>query len=151
MGLARPNQLTKQNLLRTISTEHNTAGLSFFHHYKRKNAEEKTPISMTFYGDGSANQGQAWEAANMAALWNLPILFVCENNMYGMGTSAERSSGNTDYYKQGNFIPGIWIDGMDVLAVREGVKFAKEWASSGKGPMFIEVSTPFFCSCSSDE
>lgn len=117
------------------------AGLAFFHHYKRKTTEEKTPVSMAFYGDGSANQGQCWEAANMASLWKLPILFVCENNMYGMGTSAERSSGSTEYYKQGNFIPGIWIDGMDVLAVREGVKFAKEWASSGKGPIYIEMKT----------
>ena len=68
----------------------------------------------------------------MASLWKIPVLFVCENNQYGMGTSTDRSSANTEYYKQGNFIPGIKIDGMDVLAVREGVKFAKEYASSGK-------------------
>mmetsp|Transcript_8932 Transcript_8932/g.10197 ORF Transcript_8932/g.10197 Transcript_8932/m.10197 type:complete len:412 (+) Transcript_8932:3-1238(+) len=115
-------------------------GLAFFHKYKRQ-GEEKTPVSLAFYGDGSANQGQCWEAANMAALWKIPIIFVCENNMYGMGTSVDRSSANTEYYKQGNFIPGIKVDGMDVLAVREGVRFAKEYASAGNGPMYMEMKT----------
>mmetsp|Transcript_16366 Transcript_16366/g.19537 ORF Transcript_16366/g.19537 Transcript_16366/m.19537 type:complete len:193 (+) Transcript_16366:1101-1679(+) len=77
----------------------------------------------------------------MAALWKIPIIFVCENNMYGMGTSVDRSSANTEYYKQGNFIPGIKVDGMDVLAVREGVRFAKEYASAGNGPMYMEMKT----------
>lgn len=117
------------------------AGLGFFHHYKRKTAEEKTNIAITMYGDGSANQGQCWEAANMAALWKIPALFVCENNEYGMGTAVHRHSIITDYYKQGNTIPGMWIDGMDVLAVREGFKFAKEYCSRGIGPMYIEVKT----------
>lgn len=115
-------------------------GLAFFHKYKRK-GEEKTPVSLAFYGDGSANQGQCWEAANMAALWKIPIIFVCENNMYGMGTSVDRSSANTEYYKQGNFIPGIQVDGMDVLAVKEGVRFAKEYASAGNGPIYMEMKT----------
>ena len=115
-------------------------GLAFYHKYKRKEGE-KTPVSLAFYGDGSANQGQCWEAANMASLWKIPIIYVCENNMYGMGTSVDRSSANTEYYKQGNFIPGIFVDGMDVLAVREGVRFAKEYASSGNGPIYMEMKT----------
>jgi len=116
------------------------AGLGFYHKYNRK-GEEKTPVSMVMYGDGSANQGQCWEAANMAALWKIPVIFVCENNLYGMGTTVERHSSLTEYYKQGNFIPGIQVDGMDVLAVREAVKFAKEYASSGNGPIYMEMKT----------
>lgn len=116
------------------------AGLGFFHKYNRK-GEEKMPVSVVMYGDGSANQGQCWEAANMAALWKIPVIFVCENNGYGMGTSIERHSGLTEYYKQGNFIPGIQVDGMDVLAVREAVSFAKEFASSGNGPIYMEMKT----------
>lgn len=94
------------------------------------------------YGDGAANQGQIWEVANMAKLWNLPAIFLCENNQYGMGTASNRSSCNTEYYKQGGVvIPGIQCDGMDVLSVREAVKVAKEHAGSGKGPIFLEVKT----------
>ena len=65
-------------------------------------------VGVTMYGDGAANQGQNWEAANMSKLWGLPTIFVCENNQYGMGTSIDRSSAITDYYKQGGVaIPGI--------------------------------------------
>jgi len=117
------------------------AGLGFFHKYKRKTKEEKTPVSIVMYGDGSANQGQCWEAANMAGLWNIPTIFACENNEYGMGTAVHRSSFITEYYKQGNKIPGLFIDGMDVLAVREGIAFAKEHCSSGKGPIYVELKT----------
>jgi len=90
---------------------------------------------------GAANQGQAWEAANMAALWGLPALFVIENNEYGMGTSTHRSSALTEYYQQGNIIPGVQCNGQDVLAVRECFRYAKDYAASGNGPMFIEVKT----------
>lgn len=117
------------------------AGLGFFHKYKRQSKEEKTPVSIVMYGDGSANQGQCWEAANMAGLWNIPTIFACENNEYGMGTSVNRSSFITDYYKQGNEIPGLFIDGMDVLAVREGIAFAKDHCASGKGPIYVELKT----------
>eukprot|EP00938_MAST-03A_sp_MAST-3A-sp1_P004048 g4048.t1 len=116
------------------------AGLAFCNKYQSEEGE-KMNVSMSFYGDGAANQGQAWEAANMAALWGLPALFVIENNEYGMGTSTHRSSALTEYYQQGNIIPGVQCNGQDVLAVRECFRYAKDYAASGNGPMFIEVKT----------
>lgn len=98
-------------------------------------------VSISMMGDGAANQGQVWEAANMAALWKLPAIICVENNKYGMGTSVERSSSNVEYYTMGNKIPGIKVDGMNVFAVREAVKKARAHCSSGEGPIYMEMST----------
>jgi len=97
-------------------------------------------VSYTIYGDGAANQGQFFECINMAKLWDLPVIFICENNGFGMGTSSERASASTDYYTRGDFVPGIWVDGMDVITVREAIRFAREYSIS-KGPLVLEFAT----------
>lgn len=112
------------------------AGLAFAHKYRGEDA-----ATIALYGDGASNQGQIFEAYNMAKLWKIPCIFACENNKYGMGTSAARSSAMTEYYKRGQYIPGLKINGMDALAVYQGTKFAKEYTSSGKGPIVLEYET----------
>lgn len=97
-------------------------------------------MCLALYGDGASNQGQVFEAYNMAYLWKLPCIFICENNGYGMGTSSARSSSNTDYYTRGDVLPGLWVDGMDVLAVKEGLRFAIDHALN-KGPIVLEAAT----------
>lgn len=117
------------------------AGLAFAAKYNTPEGE-KTPVALAAYGDGAANQGQVWEAANMAKLWNLPMIFAIENNHYGMGTATNRSSCNDQYYTMGGrTIPGIRMNGMNVLAVKKGMEFVREYCSSGNGPMFVEYDT----------
>jgi len=115
-------------------------GLAFAAKYNAK-VGEPSQCAIACYGDGAANQGQIWEAANMANLWDLPMIFCIENNHYGMGTSIDRHSSISDYYKMGNTIPGLRIDGMNVLAVTEGMKFAKDYVCNGNGPMYVEMMT----------
>lgn len=116
-------------------------GLGFAMKYNRK-GDDPMNVAITMYGDGAANQGQAWEAANMAKLWDLPVIYVIENNHYGMGTQVARSSANPDYYKQGGVvIPGVKADGMNVFASREAFRFCREWCSTGNGPIFLEMNT----------
>ncbi|EFR03435.1 pyruvate dehydrogenase E1 component subunit alpha [Nannizzia gypsea CBS 118893] len=112
------------------------AGLAFAQQY---NGEANTTVCL--YGDGASNQGQVFEAFNMAKLWNLPVMFGCENNKYGMGTAANRSSALTDYYKRGQYIPGIKVNGMDVLAIKAAVQYGREYTVSGQGPLVFEYVT----------
>lgn len=97
-------------------------------------------VCLALYGDGASNQGQIFEAYNIAHLWKLPCIFVCENNGYGMGTSAARSSCNTNYFQRGDVLPGIWVDGMDVIAVKLATEFAIDYVLN-KGPLVMEVCT----------
>ncbi len=113
-------------------------GVAFGHKYRDENA-----VSLTYLGDGAVNQGQVYEAFNMAALWDLPVIYVIENNKYAMGTSIERSSARTDLYHRGQAygIPGSQVDGMDVLAVKEAGAKAAAHARAGKGPYILEMMT----------
>jgi len=113
-------------------------GLAFAHKYKEDNG-----VCHAYMGDGAVNQGQIYESFNMAALWDLPVVYVIENNKYGMGTSIERASSNVELSERGNAhdIPGQSVNGMDVLDVVEKGGAALEHARSGKGPMILEMKT----------
>ncbi len=113
-------------------------GLGFAHRYK-----EDGMISLTYLGDGAINQGQVAESLNMAALWKLPVVYVIENNRYGMGTSIDRATARTDLFHRGVAygIPGEQVDGMNVLAVHEAGTAAVEHARSGHGPILLEMLT----------
>lgn len=110
-------------------------GLAFALKYKKM-----ANVCATMFGDGASNQGQLYEAMNMAKLWNLPVLYVCENNIYGMGTSIERSSMNPLIYTRGDKIPGIRLDGNNVFEVKAMTNWAKNW-SIKNGPLFVEFMT----------
>jgi pyruvate dehydrogenase E1 component alpha subunit len=113
-------------------------GLAFAHRYR-----DNGLISVTYLGDGAINQGQVAESLNMAALWKLPVVYVIENNRYGMGTSIDRASARTDLFHRGvpYGIPGEQVDGMNVLAVHEAGLAAAEHARSGHGPLILEMMT----------
>ena len=114
------------------------AGLAFAHKYKRDGG-----VNMAYLGDGAANQGQVYETFNMSALWKLPVIFVIENNQYGMGTSVSRAAAGLDLADRGKAygIPGLQVDGMDVLAVRAAAREALDYCRSGKGPYILEMKT----------
>jgi pyruvate dehydrogenase E1 component alpha subunit len=113
-------------------------GLAFSNRYKNNDA-----VCITYFGDGASNQGQVYEAFNMASLWKLPVIYVIENNQYAMGTSVARSSAETELFKRGiSFeMPGEEVDGMDVLAVREAAAKAVARAREGEGPYILEMKT----------
>jgi pyruvate dehydrogenase E1 component alpha subunit len=113
-------------------------GLAFANHYR-----ENDNVCLTYFGDGSANQGQVYEAFNMAALWKLPVVYIIENNEYAMGTSVERSSSTTELYRRGSAfgIPGEQVDGMSIHAVREAGLRAVEFVREGNGPYILEMKT----------
>ena len=100
-------------------------------------------VTLTYFGDGAANQGQVYESFNMAALWKLPVLYIIENNQYAMGTAVARSTAQTKLHKRGDAfgIPGGQCDGMDVVAVRDAVAKAVKHIRSGKGPYILEAMT----------
>jgi pyruvate dehydrogenase E1 component subunit alpha len=114
------------------------AGLAFAHKYK-----EDGGICVAYFGDGAANQGQVYESFNMAELWKLPILFVIENNGYAMGTAVKRSSAEVEFYRRGTAfrIPGMDVNGMDVLEVRQAAEVALAHVRGGHGPVLMELST----------
>ena len=114
------------------------AGLAFSHKYNgNKN------VSITYFGDGAANQGQVYESYNIASLWKLPVVFVIENNKYGMGTSVNRSSAGENLSDRGKpyGIMSEIVDGMDILSVREAAIRAIDYCRSGKGPYILEMKT----------
>ena len=100
-------------------------------------------VTFTYFGDGAANQGQVYETYNMAELWDLPVIFVIENNQYAMGTSVKRSTKSPSLWERGAAygIPGEMVDGMDVLAVREAGQKAVAHGREGKGPYILEMMT----------
>ncbi len=113
-------------------------GLAFAHKYKGDGG-----LCVAYMGDGAFNQGQVYESLNMASLWDLPVLYVVENNKYGMGTSVERASASTDLASRGQpyNVKTMSIDGMDVVAVREAGMEAVEYIRAGKGPVLMEAKT----------
>jgi len=113
-------------------------GLAFANRYRGDKS-----VSVAYFGDGAANQGQVYESFNMAELWKLPVVYVIENNRYAMGTSVTRSSAQTDFSKRGiSFnIPGEQVDGMDVRAVRAAAEKAVQWCREGNGPYLLEMQT----------
>jgi pyruvate dehydrogenase E1 component alpha subunit len=113
-------------------------GLGFANRYRGNDN-----ISLTYFGDGAANQGQVYESFNMAKLWKLPVIYIIENNQYGMGTSVERASATINLHKRGaSFeIPGERVDGMDVRAVKAAGDKAAKWCRGGNGPIILEMLT----------
>ena len=113
-------------------------GLAFAHKYR-----EDGGVCVAYFGDGASNQGQVYESFNMAALWGLPVVYVIENNQYAMGTAVARSSAETKFHRRGTAfrIPGMEVNGMDVLEVRQAAETALAYVRAGNGPVLMELNT----------
>ena len=113
-------------------------GLAFANQYRQNDH-----VCLCYFGDGAANQGQVYESFNMAELWQLPVIYIIENNQYAMGTSVKRSSSETHLHRRGaSFrIPGEEVDGMNVVAVRDAGREAVKNAREGGGPVILEMKT----------
>jgi len=113
-------------------------GLAFANKYRGN-----SNVSLTYFGDGAANQGQVYESFNMAKLWSLPVVYIIENNQYAMGTSLARASATTDLHHRGaaHGVPGEQVDGMDVRAVKAAGDRAVNWCREGNGPIILEMLT----------
>jgi pyruvate dehydrogenase E1 component alpha subunit len=113
-------------------------GLAFANRYRGNDN-----VSLTYFGDGAANQGQVYESFNMAKLWKLPVVYIIENNQYAMGTSVGRSSATTNLAMRGSAhgIPGEQVNGMDVRAVKATGEKAVKWCRDGNGPIILEMLT----------
>ena len=113
-------------------------GIAFAHKY-----HDNGSLCLTYFGDGAINQGQVYEAFNMASLWKLPVIYIVENNEYAMGTSIKRGSATTDLFRRGEGfgIPGMQVDGQDVMKVREAGEMAVAHVRAGKGPILLEMKT----------
>jgi pyruvate dehydrogenase E1 component alpha subunit len=115
------------------------AGLAFANKYRGNDN-----VSVAYFGDGAANQGQVYETFNMASIWKLPVIFVIENNRYAMGTAAARSTAVSDHLGARGAAFGIpyeQVDGMDVRAVRDAAERAIEHCRAGEGPYILEMMT----------
>src|SRR5512140_1857306 len=115
-----------------------SVGLAFASRYRQEDR-----ITACFFGDGAVNQGTFHESLNWARLWELPVLFICENNFYGIGTEVHRSSALASIHRRtcGYDIPSEKVDGMDVIAVYKAVKYAAEKVRESSHPYFIEATT----------
>ncbi len=113
-------------------------GLAFAHKYK-----DDGGACLAYFGDGAANQGQVYESINMAELWDLPVVYVIENNQYAMGTSVNRASAESQLFRRGESFrtPGMQVDGMDVCAVRAAADAALKWVREKNGPIILEMKT----------
>jgi len=113
-------------------------GLGFAAKYRKTDN-----VSVAYFGDGAANQGQVYESFNMAELWDLPVIYIIENNQYAMGTSVKRASSEVELFRRGESfrIPGEQVDGMNVLAVRAAMDKAVKHCRSGSGPYILELKT----------
>jgi pyruvate dehydrogenase E1 component alpha subunit len=114
--------------------------LGWKHSYTNGQESPKN-VSVSLYGDGAANQGQIFEVMNMAALYKIPAIFVCENNQFRKRYTKPHANVQPEFYRRCDYIPGVYADGMCTLSVQEATRYAKEYCLSGNGPIVIEFDS----------